>query len=349
MKEIYLRNIDASAIVDDDDYDWVSSYSWYGYKKPEDKKHYVRAMVFQGLDAMGKRIYHVLHLHRLIADAAKGQAVTFRNRNSLDCRRENLVIATAREITTHAERQPCNTGYYGVTLEQSGRYAARISVNYQSVGLGIYSTAERAALAYDAAARKYNGELATVNFPNVKDYSGLSETGAKGTPARKRRHASSKYLGVTFLKRSGRWLSVITRGREHTTLGCYDTEREAALAYDKRAREMRGEDATLNFPKVTDYSGIERKSGRVKGRRKTTSRYLGVCWDANWRKWKATITHKGNVIHVGVFDNEREAAEAFDRKALVLRGKTSILNFPKPLKPNEQDYEQRTAPYCWSE
>ena len=45
--------------------------------------------------------------------------------------------------------------------------------------------------------------------------------------------------------------------------------------------------------------------------RKGTSKYVGVCWHKASGKWNAQIQIKGKVNHLGLFDNELEAAEAY--------------------------------------
>ena len=65
--------------------------------------------------------------------------------------------------------------------------------------------------------------------------------------ARKYRHSTSSFKGV---RPSGkRWRAVIYEDNRQINLGHYETEIEAALAYDCAARERRGEFATLNFPR----------------------------------------------------------------------------------------------------
>jgi hypothetical protein len=59
--------------------------------------------------------------------------------------------------------------------------------------------------------------------------------------------------------------------------------------------------------------------------RQTTSKYKGVNWDRN--KWVARITYKGIVYNLGRFNNELEAAEAYDRKARELDPEFTFLNF----------------------
>ena len=51
-----------------------------------------------------------------------------------------------------------------------------------------------------------------------------------------------------------------------------------------------------------------------------SSRYNGVCWAKRERRWLASIRHEGQLQHLGYFDEEQDAARAFDEAALRLRG-----------------------------
>lgn len=59
---------------------------------------------------------------------------------------------------------------------------------------------------------------------------------------------SSRYKGVTWHKKGRKWTAALTIDAKPLHLGCYDTEEEAATAYDKAAREHYGPYARLNFP-----------------------------------------------------------------------------------------------------
>jgi hypothetical protein len=58
---------------------------------------------------------------------------------------------------------------------------------------------------------------------------------------------SSKYKGVNFYKRYSKWQSRATVNYKAVSLGYFDTEIEAALAYDKFVKENFGEFAKTNF------------------------------------------------------------------------------------------------------
>lgn len=63
--------------------------------------------------------------------------------------------------------------------------------------------------------------------------------------------------------------------------------------------------------------------------RKGTSKYKGVCWIKNNRKWLGYVNLNGKRFRLGLFTNEVECAKARDRKALELFGDFAYLNFPE--------------------
>jgi hypothetical protein len=67
-----------------------------------------------------------------------------------------------------------------------------------------------------------------------------------------RRNRSSKYKGVFWDKVNKKWSTNIRKGDKRIYLGGFDDEIEAALAYDRKAAELFGEFAYLNFPGNTD-------------------------------------------------------------------------------------------------
>ena len=60
-----------------------------------------------------------------------------------------------------------------------------------------------------------------------------------------------------------------------------------------------------------------------------SSKYKGVSWKKQSRKWTARIGIAKKEIHLGSFDNEVDAAKAYDEAAKKYHGEFACLNFPK--------------------
>ena len=59
---------------------------------------------------------------------------------------------------------------------------------------------------------------------------------------------SSKYSGVHIRSDSGKFRAIIRHHKTKINIGTYDSEEEAARAYDRVCWALRGEFAVLNFP-----------------------------------------------------------------------------------------------------
>jgi len=66
---------------------------------------------------------------------------------------------------------------------------------------------------------------------------------------KKRKNTSSQYIGVWFIKATGKWESRIKHNGKSIFLGKFKNEIDAAKAYDLTAFKLRGEFARLNFPR----------------------------------------------------------------------------------------------------
>ena len=58
-----------------------------------------------------------------------------------------------------------------------------------------------------------------------------------------------------------------------------------------------------------------------------SSKYRGVCLKKELNKWQASIGYEGKHIHLGYFDNEEDAAKAYDEAARKYYGEYAVLNF----------------------
>ena len=165
MKTIPLTR-GKEAIVDDEDYGWLSQWGWYlmanseieGYAHYQPKKH-------------GPFYY----MHRLIAklmyDIPEGYEVDHINGNSLDNRRANIRIVTPAQNNMNAKkRKGCSSKYKGVSWkEPRQKWYAYHFMNGKQYHLGVFDSEIKAAKAYDEAAKKHYGKFARLNFPEQKE------------------------------------------------------------------------------------------------------------------------------------------------------------------------------------
>lgn len=66
-----------------------------------------------------------------------------------------------------------------------------------------------------------------------------------------------------------------------------------------------------------------------KTHKKSTSTYVGIHWDKSRQKWHASIRYNGKTFYIGRYLSEKEAAIAYNNKAIELRGKDARINIIK--------------------
>lgn len=154
------------ALVDDEDRHLVEGSHWM-------------AQVIYRRDMSIKNVYAVRHkgiryLHRTVLGVTdRDICVDPRNFNGLDCRRENLRLATKLENGRNRRLAfSSSTGLKGVrTYANNSKFGASIYKEGVSYFLGNFDTAEDAARAYDNAARRLHGDFACTNFGSEEKFS----------------------------------------------------------------------------------------------------------------------------------------------------------------------------------
>jgi len=133
------------AIIDLDDMERCKQYKWC-----IDSHNYV-------MDSKNNK------LHNFILNIKPPIRSDHKNRNSLDCRKENLRICTHAENNYNQGLKQNNTsGYKGVSWDR-GKWTARITKCGKLYLLGAFDNKEEAALAYNKKAIELFGEFAFLN------------------------------------------------------------------------------------------------------------------------------------------------------------------------------------------
>ncbi len=163
MKEIYLTQ-GKIAIVDEEDYKWLSQWTW-SHCPNRKKDGYAQRAIYLGA---GK--CRTVYMHRLIMNATDAIEVDHINQNGLDNRRCNLRFADSQNQFNRNKQKNNTSGYKGVWKKQDQHrknpWFADIKCQNKRIRLGGFTTAEEAARAYDEKAKELHGEFACLNFPD---------------------------------------------------------------------------------------------------------------------------------------------------------------------------------------
>ena len=178
------------AIVDDDDYDWLSQYSWItssiGYAS-----RYTRKTA----DKKGKNIF----MHREIMKCDdKTKIVDHINHNTLDNRKSNLRICTAsqNQYNKVKGRGDFVSKFKGVCyLPKKHGWKASIRVNKRMIVRGVYKDEIIAAAVYNKLATIYHGEFAYLNEFTDDEKKKIEEIGYDNIFVD--RQKTSRYMGVS--------------------------------------------------------------------------------------------------------------------------------------------------------
>jgi AP2-like factor (ANT lineage) len=289
-----------------------------------------------GLHVDGRQLYLGRWPSRREADIARDRAaLKLKLDRPLRYPREarRLGPASAAELVaeSHAlEKAERSSRFSGVSQNgKTGKWRVSFKAKGRKYDFTGFADEESAAVVRDRLALHLLGKAATLNFPTRR----LKPASfAQLQLELREQRTASRYRGVSYdagVQRS-KWSAEIVIDYTGVFLGRYQTERAAALAYDRAALYYLGKRAKLNLPRASAGLGPAsfeqlRREARAELKKQMQSRFRGV--SPNRSLWAASIRHRGKAHYLGSFVSDEEAAEAYDKAALRLHGARARLNF----------------------
>lgn len=160
MKRIKLvaKGKEAFALVDDEDFDFLSRYKWYLNRfsncvtRNRNKS-----------DGVGSK---TIYLHRVIMPT--GEQIDHINRNRLDNRKENLRPCTrSQNCMNRIRKLKFKTSKFHGVFWNKGNKKWRVRIKRKGIEkhVGYFLSEIEAAKQYDVVAKKFFKEFAFINFP----------------------------------------------------------------------------------------------------------------------------------------------------------------------------------------
>jgi len=213
--------------------------------------------------------------------------------------------------------------YLGVTFHKSlTKWQAKITIDGEQHGIGVYDNEEEAAIDYARAVFKY--DAGNAGGERRHKFIDLTDVPPQSPIKSNRSDGSSKYEGVTFNKATNKWRARISVDGKTHDIGRYDNEEEAAIDYARAAYKYKagiaGGEGKQKFIDLTDVP----PQSLIKSKRSgSSSKYEGVTFNKATNKWRAQIMIDGKSHSIGYYDNEEEAA--IDYARAVFKYKTGIV------------------------
>jgi hypothetical protein len=157
MKEIKLTQGQV-ALVDDEDYEKLSSYKWYANK---------RGSTYYAMRNSKSKPRTVIYMHRFVLGLKERDVLCdHKDLNGLNNQKYNLRTATHSEnLCNRNSRKNSSSKYLGVSLSKNkNKWRCHVVKNGSTAYLGYFENEIDAALAYNEAAQKVHGEFTNLNI-----------------------------------------------------------------------------------------------------------------------------------------------------------------------------------------
>lgn len=229
------------AIVDKEDYERCMEHTWTYHNKLKTVNATINGATVQ--------------LTSFIRNFTKTEEfIMHKDGNNLNFTKNNLIDANGSERIQNNKGHSNSTSMYkGVSWDKSrSKWVVQARALGKNVYIGRFDNEDEAAKAYNEYINEQYGEHAYKNVIGANNNKSSEETKAeKVEMARKKKNSNNKFLGVRQVYKDGYSARITVNGKREY-LGYFSTPEQAAKAYDKKAYELYGDKAILNFPELIE-------------------------------------------------------------------------------------------------
>lgn len=149
----------------------------------------------------------------------------------------------ADNATKFQQNKTCSQWMGVVFNKRRNHFVGQIKYKRKSYYLGCNEKAVECAKLYNIQASFFNSQGANPPFVlnDIPDYVTVPKDIFTERVAKNKSKKSSKYIGVSMNKKSGKWQAALTYNKKQVHIGFFDDEQSAATAYNKKAKELNEE------------------------------------------------------------------------------------------------------------
>lgn len=246
--------------VDDEDIPRISQHKWRLHRS---RKHIELGIYYFISSACKRTGMPAMRLHRFILNYWGNLSVDHINRNTLDCRKENLrIVPQQTNIYNRCVQSNCSSGNRGIYYTNS-----KWHVSYIIEGKRIVYAFKTKEIAQCIAKYIIENMLSDREVNCIEDTYGdlpgvFSDEATRAldifinrTLRGLRADKTNRYRGVYLNKNTNKWKYVMHVKNVQYTNNNYNTPEEAAIARDRLAYKLLGDKAKLNFPeRIAEYT-----------------------------------------------------------------------------------------------
>lgn len=270
--------------------------------------------------AVHRLVYEAFHNVKLTTE----QHINHINHVKHDNRIENLEVVSNQQNGQWIKKRSNSKDYKGVfwNLEKK-KWKADLKYNAVNNFLGYFDNEIEAAKSYNDYATFLNNTKDCKYMLNdipEENYSptprNIPEENKKAIVENK---SCPKFVGVSYsAARNVYNVSIKFEGKSYN-LGAFKDQIEAGKTYNMQAlffNKNKNSSYTLND--IPGYITVEKDiitEKEAKKQSNKTSKYFGVTFSNQNKKWRALLVYDKKQVHIGFFTDEIEAAKQYNKKA----------------------------------